>query len=52
MQLDAVGLDNVDAKLFQPVTPSAPQMSEATSFYLRLKGNGKDKVFIRTRSGN
>ena len=46
MQLDAMGLDNVQSKLFQPVKPSAPLMSEATSFYLRLKGDGKDKVFI------
>ena len=33
MQLDAMGLDNVQSKLFQPVKPSAPLMSEATSFY-------------------
>ena len=52
MQLDAMGLDNVQSKLFQPVKPSAPLMSEATSFYLRLKGEGKDKVFIRTAQRN
>ena len=52
MQLDAMGLDNVQAKLFQPVKPSAPLMSEATSFYLRLKGDGKDKVFIRAAQRN
>ena len=27
-------------------------MSEATSFYLRLKGEGKDKVFIRAAQRN
>ena len=27
-------------------------MSEATSFYLRLKGDGKDKVFIRAAQRN
>jgi uncharacterized protein YcgL (UPF0745 family) len=47
MQLDAMGLDNVEAKLFQPVRISAPLMSEATRFYLRLKGDDKDKVFVR-----
>ena len=52
MQLDAMGLDNVQAKLFQPVTPPAPLMSEATAFYLRLKGDGKDKVFIRAAQRN
>jgi integrase/uncharacterized protein YcgL (UPF0745 family) len=52
MQLDAMGLDNVQSKLFQPVKPSAPLMSEATSFYLRLKGDGKDKVFIRAAQRN
>ena len=52
MQLDAMGLDNVQSKLFQPVKPSAPLMSEATSFYLRLKGEGKDKVFIRAAQRN
>ena len=46
MQLDAMGLNNVEAKLFQSVKPTAPLMSEATAFYLRLKGDGKDKVFI------
>jgi len=52
MQLDAMGLDNVQSKLFQPVKPSAPLMSEATSFYLRLKGEGKDKVFVRAAQRN
>jgi integrase/uncharacterized protein YcgL (UPF0745 family) len=52
MQLDAMGLDNVQSKLFQPVKPSAPLMSEATSFYLRMKGEGKDKVFIRAAQRN
>jgi integrase/uncharacterized protein YcgL (UPF0745 family) len=52
MQLDAMGLDNVQSKLFQPVKPSAPLMSEATSFYLRLKADGKDKVFIRAAQRN
>ena len=52
MQLDAMGLDNVQSKLFQSVKPSAPLMSEATSFYLRLKGEGKDKVFIRAAQRN
>ena len=52
MQLDAMGLGNVQSKLFQPVKPSAPLMSEATSFYLRLKGEGKDKVFARAAQRN
>jgi integrase/uncharacterized protein YcgL (UPF0745 family) len=52
MQLDAMGLDNVQSKLFQSVKPSAPLMSEATSFYLRLKGEGKDKVFVRAAQRN
>jgi integrase len=52
MQLDAMGLDNVQSKLFQPVKPTAPLMSEATAFYLRLKGDGKDKVFIRAAQRN
>ena len=52
MQLDAMGLDNVQSKLFQPVKPSAPLISEATSFYLRLKGEVKDKVFIRAAQRN
>ena len=52
MQLDVMGLDNVQSKLFQPVKPSAPLMSEATSFYLRLKGDGKDKVFVRAAQRN
>jgi hypothetical protein len=41
MQLDAMGLDNVQAKVFQPAKAAAPLMSEATVFYLRLKGDGK-----------
>ena len=52
MQLDSMGLDNVQSRLFQPVKPSAPLMSEATSFYLRLKGDGKDKVFVRAAQRN
>ena len=52
MQLDVMGLDNVRSKLFEPVKPSAPLMSEATSFYLRLKGDGKDKVFVRAAQRN
>jgi integrase/uncharacterized protein YcgL (UPF0745 family) len=52
MQLDAMGLDDVQSKLFQPVKPTAPLMSEATAFYLRLKGDGKDKVFIRAAQRN
>ena len=52
MQLDAMGLDNVQSRLFQPVKASAPLMSEATDFYLRLKGDGKDKVFIRAAQRN
>jgi integrase/uncharacterized protein YcgL (UPF0745 family) len=52
MQLDAMGLDNVQSRLFQPVKASAPLMSEATAFYLRLKGDGKDKVFIRAAQRN
>ncbi len=52
MQLDAMGLDNVQSRLFQPVKTSAPLMSEATAFYLRLKGDGKDKVFIRAAQRN
>ena len=52
MQLNAMGLDNVQSKLFQPVKPTAPLMSEATAFYLRLKGDGKDKVFIRAAQRN
>ena len=52
MQLDAMGLDNVQSKLFQPVKTSEPLMSEATSFYLRLKSEGKDKVFVRAAQRN
>ena len=52
MQLDAMGLDNVQSKLLHPEKPSAPLMSEATSFYLRLKGDGKDKVFVRSAQRN
>ena len=36
MQLDVMGLDNMEAKLFQSVKPSAPLMSEATAFCLLL----------------
>ena len=52
MQLDAMGLDNVQAKVFQPAKATAPLMSEATVFYLRLKGDGKDIVFIRAAQRN
>ena len=46
MQLDAMGLDNVQTRIFQPVKPNAPLMSEAAAFYVRLKGDRKDKVFV------
>ena len=36
MHLDVMGLDNMEAKLFQSVKPSAPLMSEATAFCLLL----------------
>ena len=52
MQLDALGLDNVQSKLFQSVKLSAPLMSEATTLYLRLEGEGKDTVFIRATQRN
>ena len=52
MQLDAMGLDNVQAKVFQPAKGAAPLMSEATAFYLRLKGDGKDLVFTRAAQRN
>jgi len=52
MQLDAMGLGNVQAKVFQPAKASAPLMSEATVFYLRLKGDGKDIVFTRAAQRN
>ena len=52
MQLDAMGLDNVQSKLFQPAKAAAPLMSEATVFYLRLKGDGKDLVFTRAAQRN
>ncbi|MDA8798254.1 tyrosine-type recombinase/integrase [Alphaproteobacteria bacterium] len=45
-------LDNVQAKLFQPAIAAAPLMSEATAFYLRLKGDGKDLVFTRAAQRN
>ena len=32
MQLDAMGLDNVQTGIFQPVKPNAPLMSEAAAF--------------------
>jgi integrase len=52
MQLHAMGLDNVQAKVFQPAKAAAPLMSEATAFYLRLKGDGKDLVFTRAAQRN
>ena len=52
MQLDAMGLDNVQAKVFQTAKAAAPLMSEATAFYLRLKGDGKDLVFTRAAQRN
>ena len=52
MQLDAMGLDNVQAKVFQPAKAAAPLMSEAAVFYLRLKGDGKDIVFTRAAQRN
>ena len=52
MQLDAMGLGNVQARVFQPAKAAAPLMSEATAFYLRLKGDGKDLVFTRAAQRN
>ena len=52
MQLDAMGLGDVQAKIFQPAKAAAPLMSEATVFYLRLKGDGKDIVFVRAVQRN
>ena len=52
MQLDAMGLYNVQTKIFQPVKPNAPLMSEAAAFYVRLKGDRKDKVFVRAAERN
>jgi integrase/uncharacterized protein YcgL (UPF0745 family) len=52
MQLDAMGLDNVQAKVFQTAKAAAPLMSEATVFYLKLKGEGKDLVFTRAAQRN
>ena len=52
MQLDAMGLGDVKAKVFQPAKAAAPLMSEATVFYLRLKGDGKDLVFTRAAQRN
>ena len=52
MQLDAMGLDNVKGKIFHPVKQDAPLMSEAAAFYVRLKANGKDKVFVRAAERN
>jgi integrase len=52
MQLDAMGLDDVQAKVFQPAKAAAPLMSEAAVFYLRLKGDGKDIVFVRAVQRN
>ena len=42
-----MGLYNVQSKLFQPARPSAPLMSEATSVYLRLKGDGDEQASSR-----
>ena len=54
MQLDAMGLDKAQSLPF--VSPTnycpSPSMSEATDFYLRLKGNDKDKVFTRSALRN
>jgi integrase len=47
-----MGLDNVQAKVFQPAKAAAPLMSEAIAFYLRLKGDGKDIVFVRAAQRN
>ncbi len=44
MLLDAIGLDNVEVKLFQPVKPPLPFKLDAIAIYLRFKGDGKDKV--------
>ena len=52
MQLDAMGLDIAQVKVFQPTKTTAPLMSEATAFYLRLKGDGKDIVFTRAAQRN
>ena len=52
MQLDAMGLDNVQAKIFHPTKATAPLMSEATVFYLKMKGDGKDLVFTRAAQRN
>ena len=52
MQLDAMGLGDVQAKVFQPAKAAAPLMSEAIAFYLRLKGDGKDIVFVRAAQRN
>ena len=52
MQLDAMGLDNVQTKKFQPVKPTALLMSEAATFYVRLKRDRKDKVFVRSAARN
>jgi len=52
MQLDAVGLDSLPDKLFQPVKPSGPLMSEATALFLRLKSDGKEKEFTRAAQRN
>ncbi|MDA8649945.1 tyrosine-type recombinase/integrase [Alphaproteobacteria bacterium] len=52
MQLDAMRLDIAQVKVFQPTKTTAPLMSEATAFYLRLKGDGKDIVFTRAAQRN
>ena len=54
MQLDAMGLDKAQSLPFVSPTNncSSPSMSEATDFYLRLKGNDKDKAFTRSAYRN
>ena len=52
LQLDAMRLDNVQAKVFQTAKAAETLMSEATAFYLRLKGDGKDLVFTRAAQRN
>ena len=46
MQLDAMGLDNVQTRIFQPVKPNAPLMSEAAAF--ELQGYA-DRVLLRCK---
>ena len=52
MQLDTMGLEDVQSKLFQPAKAATPLMSEATVFYLRLKGEGKGLAFNRAAQRN